>query len=483
MSNSSSHSLSQNFLVQDGDEVRPLYPYGIGIDTHRDFIQVCVLIKEGEGIRQYETKRSTAWNAMKDAAEWAKTIVRTKSIPTVEPEPLHYTIESTSTYHIPVLKAFGGKPSVVNPVLAGATRRKTDVLDARLLAYQSMTGLWPSSFVVSPEIQEFRLLMRQRAHHIKMCTNVSNRINNYILRFGHTLGSGGSVRHAANRALIEDMCSEDFVYNAAKMLSVENGRFICPEGLPPEVGRLIMEMYDDFDNHSEKAKHFEKAALDYAKGIQWETDAGYVSGEELVKNLKTIPSVGDITALVWLSEVVTPLRFETAKHLSAYCGCDPSLKVSADKVTSHVRRKGNNKLHYQLVKVAGTCINRHSEAFGKWGYQIFKKHTKGGYKKATGAVARRIATAMYYVHKKNEPFSYDKYNFYRINVPMKAVEDMGLSKRLVNLLMANEILDSKKLIEQYSTGKIHDIRGFGKKAIQEVNIWLQNNKNKKGNES
>ena len=309
-----------------------------------------------------------------------------------------------------------------------------------------------------------------------MCTGISNRINNYVLRFGHTLGSTGSVRSMKNRALIEDMCSDNFFYNAVEMLNLESGAFICPEGLPSEVKQLIMNMYEELDMHNVEATRYENMALAYAKNILWETDVGYVSGEELIKNLKTVPSVGNITALVWLSEVVTPLRFETVKHLSAYCGCDPSLKVSADKVTSRVRRKGNNKLHYQLTKVAGTCINRHSEAFGKWGYQIFKKHTKGGYKKACGAVARRIATSMYYVHKKNEPFSYEKYNFYKFDVPMKQVTDMGLSKRLVNLLEANRILDSKTLMEEYNTGRIYSIRGFGRKALDEINTWLKNNK-------
>ncbi|MDR1559076.1 MAG: hypothetical protein LBS84_05125, partial [Clostridiales bacterium] len=56
-----------------------------------------------------------------------------------------------------------------------------------------------------------------------------------------------------------------------------------------------------------------------------------------------------------------------------------------------------------------------SEPFGQWGYAISKKHAKGGYKKASGAVSRRIAVSMYYVHKHNEPFRYDKYNFYKVD--------------------------------------------------------------------
>jgi hypothetical protein len=57
---------------------------------------------------------------------------------------LRYCIESTGACHLPALKPFGGIPSVVNP-LAGASHRKTDVLDARTLAHHSTTGFWKAS--------------------------------------------------------------------------------------------------------------------------------------------------------------------------------------------------------------------------------------------------------------------------------------------------------------------------------------------------
>ena len=62
--------------------------------------------------------------------------------------PLHYCIESTSTYHLPVLLAWEGTPSVVNPSIAGATKKKTDKLDARLLAVHDLTGIWRPFYVV-----------------------------------------------------------------------------------------------------------------------------------------------------------------------------------------------------------------------------------------------------------------------------------------------------------------------------------------------
>jgi hypothetical protein len=243
-----------------------------------------------------------------------------------------------------------------------------------------------------------------------------------------------------------------------------------------------MEMFTDYDQHNEKVGYYEKQALEYAKNTYWETDGGYVKGDKLIENLMTVPSVGIVTALLWLAEIVTPLRFKTAPQLAAYCGCDPSLKVSAGVVTSHTRRKGNAKLHHQLMMAAAVCINRHSEPFGLWGTAIHRKHAKGGFKKASGAVSRRIAVSMYYVHKLNVPFSYDKYNFYKFDVPDVSIANMGLSKRVANLFLANGLTDSKSIAQSYIVGNIYDIQGFGKKAAQEVSFWIQVNKNKKNSE-
>jgi len=471
----------EKLSAEDGAEVRPLYDYGVGIDTHRDFIQVCVLVRSGAAIRKYESEHRTTWNGLVGAGEWIIDTINEKSIPTIEPEPLRYTIESTSTYHLPVIKAIKGKPCVVNPVLAGSTKKKTDVLDARLLSYQCITGLWPESFVVPPEIEEFRLLMKQRQYHSRECTAITNRINNYILRFGHTLGSYKSVRSIENRAVIEDMCADGYVYKD-NCHATEAGRFICPDGLPHEVKNILKDMFSEFDAHTQKVSHYQKLAMDSAKKIDWETDSGLVKGDKLIKNLLTVPGVGDMTVLIWLCEIMTPLRFETASHLAAYCGCDPSLKVSAGKVTSQTRRKGNANLHYQLTEIAGSCINRHSEPFGRWGYAISKKHAKGAYKKASGAVARRIAVSLYYVHKQNIPFSYDKYNFYKIDVPDVPMCDMGFSKRLQNLLFSNGLTDSKTIAESYIIGKVYEIKGLGKKSASEINTWIQSNKNYKSKE-
>jgi len=244
--------------LADGEIIQPLYPYGIGIDCHRSFIEVCVFVRTSDSIRKYENTYSTGWKTLGDARDWARTIIRIKSSPTIEPDVLRYTIESTSTYHMPIIKAWGGNPCVVNPLLASPTRRKTDKLDARLMAYQSMTGLWPASFIADPETQAFRLLMKQRQDAGRAAVAITNRINNYLLRFGHTIGATGSVRGYTARAIIEDMCRDDFEYTDGKYAGLIEGDYICPAGLPDDVKTLINGMWEEFDRQKAIETEFHK---------------------------------------------------------------------------------------------------------------------------------------------------------------------------------------------------------------------------------
>ena len=82
--------------------------------------------------------------------------------------------------------------------------------------------------------------------------------------------------------------------------------------------------------------------------MEWETDTGTLPGDEMIRILSTAPQVGELTAIIWLARIITPRRFHNAKALSAYCGFDPSLKISAGKVTSTTMRNGNKALHKAL---------------------------------------------------------------------------------------------------------------------------------------
>ena len=96
---------------------------------------------------------------------------------------LRCCIESTGAYHMPVLLAWKAIPCVVNPLLAGPTRRKTDVLDARMLAHHSITGIWKPSFIPTESAQVLRVLWAARGEAVRAATRAQRRGRAGLRRF------------------------------------------------------------------------------------------------------------------------------------------------------------------------------------------------------------------------------------------------------------------------------------------------------------
>ena len=313
-------------------------------------------------------------------------------------------------------------------------------------------------------------MIAQRNYHKQQQTKISNQINNYILRFGHTFGRLGSVtKSKVVRPMVEDL-----IYNIADMKN------LCQTGIPEDVRPMFKEMYRNFDFHADEEKRYMSLAISKAKKMRWETEEGvFVSGDELIKNLCTVPGVGETTAVLWLSIIITPSRFPTSKAISAYCGLDPSLKISAGKVTSTVKRGGNKDLHYSLNMSAGTLLRSRTENFGVWGYNLYK--SSGKWKKASNAVGRKICVAMYHVNKLNVPFSYDQYRCYEkrdvMNISLdelfKLFPDM---KRFKKALINAGFTKTKQIVDEYYEGRLKEYRGLGKTFYTLLKDFIFNQK-------
>ena len=453
-------------LSVEPDEVYSLKPFGVGIDCHSRFIQICVNIRNEGRVKRHEATYSTSWGTLCQAREWIKETILAygdiEAINLLESQGLAYTIESTGTYHMPVIRALGGRPSVVNPLLANPSRRKSDVLDARLLAFHAITGMWPVSYLPPMPIQTLRVFLNMREDAKRMSLRASNRINNFLLRYGHTIGAEDRVCSTRGRAIIEDML-EDRPVKA-------NG--VCPDGIPPEVRPVFLELFKDYDQAQAKVKHYEKIAQNFADDIDFILGTGeIIKGTNLKKLLCSIPGFGPLSSLYWMTEVVTPTRFPNSKALAAYAGCDPSLKVSAGKVTSYSRRGGNQKLHQALTHAAQTLIAKPREPMGNWGHNMWKRNKKGGFKKACGAVARRMVCASYEVTKRGMPFSYELYTYYdppRYDTQVLTAEELGrYAKPLSPYTTADE------LGKAFDSGALSEAKGVGDKCLQHVKELLK----------
>ena len=81
-----------------------LHPYGVGVDVHSRFIQVCVLVNAGTEVVRHERTFQTTWPEFARALDWIKGVLGPRC-----DGPLRYCLESTGTYHVPVLMAFRGR--------------------------------------------------------------------------------------------------------------------------------------------------------------------------------------------------------------------------------------------------------------------------------------------------------------------------------------------------------------------------------------
>ena len=475
----------------DGLEVQSLRPFGVGLDVHRSFIQVCVIVKRDNRYYEYQKEFMTTWDDVCKAKEWVVSTIETKSVPPVkigEPEPFRYCLESTGQYHEIVLRAWLGEPELINPLLAGATLKKTDVADASKLARMSLSGVWRAYYVPSDGIREVRALIAERSNYNLIATRTSNRINSTLLRFGITVGREGSVTKSGKvRKVVESLIRD--TSDEAEEPTEENydgkpeeGGFdtrFCPDGLPESIKELIREEYDAYDSAVAMQNRYLREMIDKVVSMEWETKDSLLTGAEMLHLLETVPGIGQVTGCIWLANVITPRRFPNARACSAYCGLDPSVQISAKHVTGRKMRKGNKDLHSALTFAASNLINKHNESIGRWGYKLYLQ--TGRWKKATNAVARRLAMSLYQVQLRGEEFSYDKYNLIsHVKVIDITIEDLVILKpefnRYVRILKENGIDTTSQMVYAYDTFSLAKMKGLGKKFYSLVQDFIDNQK-------
>ena len=470
----SSYLPGKGFLVeirQNGETVQVTRPYGVGIDTHKKFISVTVIVNSQLQYIRFQQDFPTTSAGILRAKEWVFDLINNYCNPPVSnDELLHYCIESTATLHYPVLKLWGGRPSIVNPVLAKAGRRKTDRIDSAQLASSDITGYWPVSFVPDDDINELRVLVNERDYYSRLATKVSNRISNTLARFGYTISREGSVtKNAEIRKIIMGLIDEE--------PSVPDEFHLEPV---PEITRIMMrEDYQLFDQFEQRSTEYKDKMIAKACSMYWETGQGIIPGSDMVELLTTAPQVGDVTAVVWMANIVTPLRFPNAKSLAAYCGLDPSVKTSAGKKTSDRKRGGNVVLHKTLCACGNRLLSFPNEMFGRWGNSLVQKGTSRN--RARNAVARKLAVALYYMMLYNKPFTYDKYELPQemilLDIPLEDFTKMVPKfRRYIRILRKLDVLTTGELVHAYVTCRFDNVDGLGRKFFKIVHDFIDNQK-------
>jgi transposase len=131
--------------------------------------------------------------------------------------------------------------------------------------------------------------------------------------------------------------------------------------------------------------------------------------------LKSIPGVGEVTALTWILEVGDAQRFSSIAQAVSYCGLTSALVSSADKQQRGPISKQRNA-HLQTVLIEAAKLAP------RWNPQLAELHARelkrGNRNRATLAVARKLVAYLLAVEKSGRPFQ----------VPSSSAEETEVEK-------------------------------------------------------
>jgi len=351
-------------------------PYGVGIDVHKEMVWACVLRPDYHSNQQSRSicKFDASYRGLAAMRVWLEQLV---------PEhEKHFLVESTGTYHFPVVAALQGwVATVINAQHAGSAKKKTDRWDAQKLAHHDMAGTFPAFVLPLVSDQALRVAMRRLVKIKRTITRNLNAIRTRGLIFGvrnHGYGMSGEG------------------WDRFRRLAVGTGPYVVP-GNPQDANdfqqalahaaalpRLVHAV------NQQQVDEIERLRNSYDQLLADAIRLGDAGGLLL---LRSVPHVGDVAALTFLGEVGRhPLRrFASIRGIVAYAGFDPSKKVSADRATSHVPCAGNKHLRRVFLQLSGgVMLAKGTSGLAEMGQSVAASHGKKGWHAGVNAVGRKL---------------------------------------------------------------------------------------------
>jgi transposase len=290
---------------------------------------------------------------------------------TTLPQPWTVAMEATifTGWVYDHLLPHAAQVKVAHPVMLraiAASKKKNDRIDAGKIADCLRGDFLPECHMVSTEIRDRRRTLRYRHLIVRQMVQMKNRVSGLLLETGVT-------------------------HNKQRLHKV--GYF----------GELLATNKDIDDSirpllrlSRETIVRLQKT--DYALVSSLERDPILA---ERIKNLRTVPGVGPITALTWALEIGDVARFRSTKQAISYCGLCGDEKSSADKVMRTPLSKQRNK-HIQRVLVeAAKLVPKQSHELAL----IYEKQKqKGNANRATLAVARKMVVCLLAVDRQRRAF-------------------------------------------------------------------------------
>ena len=334
----------------------------VGVDLHKKSISVCGVNRDR---RVLETRRLLCCEEQK-IVETFKTFREVHQV-------VEVVVEATASYEwfLKLIEPLVDRVVLAHPkklrVIAESTR-KSDKLDAKILAEFLALDMIPKAYRPTPRQREHRALVRQRRRIQKQITAVKNAVRRLLSHY--------------NADIPSPFTREGRAYIEAQPLSRAD-RFAMKQ--------LLVQL-----------DQFAKQRLEADRELAAFAQEGSERERENREILNSIGGVGVVTTDVVLSELGDMQRFSSAKKVVAYAGLAPGQRESAGKRKDlPIEKCGSRLLRATLVEAAWQLVRRSPK------YQsIFNRlwERTGQRKKAIVAIARRLLSLMYSLLKSRQRF-------------------------------------------------------------------------------
>jgi transposase len=274
-----------------------------------------------------------------------------------EMPPSRVAIEACrEAWHVhDVLSSWGNEVVLVDTTRSrrlgiGQHGRKTDRIDAEVLARALERGGIPEAHVLSPHRRELRRWLNVRR------TLVESRAQLVTTARGLAREHGTKLPSCATRQFADNVASENLDAELAELLS--------------PLLTLLSSITVQLQTVENKL-------------------AKLCATEPVVELLATTPGVGPIVAASFVSVVDDANRFRSAHHVESYLGLVPSEDSSGGKrKIGSITKKGNSYLRALLVQSAWSIMRSPVESpLRLWAHAVAERR---GRKVAVVALARRL---------------------------------------------------------------------------------------------
>ncbi len=234
---------------------------------------------------------------------------------------------------------------------------KSDRNDAVGLARIMQAGWYKEVQVKSVSCHELRAVLNSRAQLVKIKRDLENQIRGLLKNLGLRIGKAGG--NVFSRRVEELVAEQSLLQEAVRpLLAVRE-----------KVSREIADL------------HRKLLAL--------------AREDEDSRRSMTVPGVGPITALAFLTAIDDPTRFKRSRSVGAYVGLTPRRHASGEvDWTGRISKCGDRMVRTYLFEAAGVLLTRVPQwcKLKAWGHRLWKRI---GFKKAKVAVARKLAVILH----------------------------------------------------------------------------------------